>query len=712
MTTQIRDFAVSDAVLDLEHAALGGETIASTSFQGLSTELINNHARNPVESLQGARDRLTQVIGSTSLIRVPGKNPIDEYLRAYAELSVQLDRSNFPATREVRDRPTAYIPDGFVDLGKVAEAHTVLRGQAKHAREKNVVDKAEILHQYAPLLEKIFAPEVANLPRAERELLVAKMIAQQVYKAIPYEDTDKGVGKHRVSEHESGVCCNQADVAVVLAQAAGLEAVKVKVNVKLGGATGSHVVLAARAGETWNLYDQTNPARVPRKRHSLEIDDVLVIPAGKFFTNKVGDEYSVRVQNKKKYTYTVANPSYWHIERSEYVDGDQDGGGHSRRVESRRQFLKGAGVFVGYLALDKLLGKGTKAVATLRSLESGEAVKKNEIVERANTFIGMELNEQRWALESDYWMWMASQKETLSAQDIRTGMSATFGIGGRSVGMELFWQKRQNGDFINQGHPPVTTELITWAQQNKVDPRTLAMAIDAQAAARKLMAANPAAFFETMPAAQRPTTQEAVQTHMMNPGGMAKLMQWETGKTNTQTNERYGMINVGSVPAHGEWNQDPQYFPNSDAHLQAVLDRQQAATGLAYSFKVAPGSQRQKDSVSGGAVGPQLMPVWANYFTCQYDAANALLPASEKLPEPNIWDPFTALVLADMYISSSFYGRSTDINRPDHNYPRPGYQKGDKDQSIRSLKKWNPYDEEVNSTYNAAVDFYKNFPEY
>lgn len=721
MTTQIRELSLSPAMQDLQEAALQAAGFQASPKIGLSRELVDLHASRPHEALRGARQRVTEVIGSTTLLRALayGQSPADSYLGAYAELTVQLDREVYPDTAAVTRQQQHYVPDRFVDMGESPMYETVLRRSDSKAREKNVIDKAEILHRYAPLLEQIFSPEIAHMPAEERDLLVAKMIARQVYRTIPYEDTDRGVGKKRASEDESGVCRDQASLAVVLAQAAGLRAEKVKANVQLGNTAGRHALIAVQVGEEWFLIDQTNPKKVPKKRSDLDIEDVLVIPAGTSFANRVGQTYGARLPDGTQYTYEVTDPSYWHIETSAYVDGDVDGGGYTGRMESRRAFLESALGTLTYYALRNVLGGGEKITSRLvqsnEQLQSEEVkTMSGEVLKRANDFIGMALGPDRDVAEAGFWEWMATKQQELTAYDIRLGMSASFSLGARAVGMELFWIKRQKGELAAEGFPPLDPELIQWAEQNQLDPGTLAFTIDAQAAAKKLLSAKPDIFFEALPEAERPTTPEQVHLHIMNPGGMTELMQWETGSTYKPTGKRYAFINVGSVPAQHEWNQSDEYFPNSDQHLKDVLERQKKATGLAYNQAVVPGSKKGEGDSSGGAIGPQLMPVWANFFMRAYDQANATLPEAERLADPNVWDPFTGAVLATLFISSDFHARSTSIDKPDRSEKahRPGYKKSDKDAIISSLNKWNPLEDEVSSVYEAALDFYSHFPQY
>lgn len=338
---------------------------------------------------------------------------------------------------------------------------------------------------------------------------------------------------------------------------------------------------------------------------------------------------------------------------------------------------------------DFIAGSGQDDVLLPETRESHEA-RTSAITDQINEFIELPPSNERSAMESVLWDELEEDAGELSSVHIRHALSGTFSWGARERGMELFWGKRQAGDFVDEGHPPLFNEHIAWAQQYKFHPGVLAFAIEANEAAKKLLLAGSDMFFEAADADQRPTT-ETIQGHMLSAGGLAELMFQETS----------GMLNVGAVAAKTQWNITPEYFPLSDDHLDAALAIQREDSGIKYRTEAIPGSLRG-DNASGGAVGPQFMPVWARFFMESYQEANARIPEDERLPGPNLWDPFTAMTLSALYVDSSFHGRSNDVDRPDQNAVRPGYGV---DRTL-SLRKWNPWPPEVEAV-SSADDAYR-----
>lgn len=170
----------------------------------------------------------------------------------------------------------------------------------------------------------------------------------------------------------------------------------------------------------------------------------------------------------------------------------------------------------------------------------------------------------------------------------------------------------------------------------------------------------------------------------------------ETGSDNPNNpdplNQFWGYVFVGGSTAWRELNLDPAWFPKGQDHLRIIADRLQNQTGLPYLDNVEhiPGSERGNPiyNGSGGAIGPQFMPINALLFMDWYKTANERL--GNKYPSANPFDPFTGTIMCYLYLASEFYGRHGDVTDK-LQVVRPGYKATNTDdQKIDALMKWNP----------------------
>jgi hypothetical protein len=228
-------------------------------------------AADPKEALAWARESLFAISTDTRISEAHRHSRLDRYLNAYFNLTLRLDHAAFPEAGTPRRGIPAYIPDGFVDLGKYSSV-----AEARQHREQVWIDKRAILEKYRPVLTSIFAQDYSRASSTQKKLYMANELAKAVYFGMPFAKAGKtgnaflGTDRVRLSELSEGVCRHQSLAFQVLGQAVGLTIRTVKGEMQyfdqeLGRKIQMrHATNIMRVNGQWYLYDVTNPDHVPR----------------------------------------------------------------------------------------------------------------------------------------------------------------------------------------------------------------------------------------------------------------------------------------------------------------------------------------------------------------------------------------------------------------------------------------------------------------
>lgn len=324
------------------------------------------------------------------------------------------------------------------------------------------------------------------------------------------------------------------------------------------------------------------------------------------------------------------------------------------------------------------------------------------IVEQARRYMGMR-GRERHGVELQ--VVRRLEDENASYEDVLLFMKSAASIEARAWASELIWQMRQRGELERYGHSRLSQEHIDWASRAGVDPRILAYCIEARSLAKRMIMAKPEIFYEQ---GGINFTEQYVDSTLPNPGYMAMLLQTETG--NPYSTDKWAYVYVGDGLASQEINEAPNAFPNSNQFLRQVARHHQDATGLPYydNWAMIPGSLRGNPgaNLSGGAIGPQFMPINAMLFINKYNEAKGRLRGD--IPDINLWDPYTGTVLGYMYIASSFYARHGSLE-PIYDYLRPSYRRGDDAVMRAATSKWNPHAGQINQIMEAAYSYSSRF---
>lgn len=367
----------------------------------------------------------------------------------------------------------------------------------------------------------------------------------------------------------------------------------------------------------------------------------------------------------------------------------------------------------------------TVVVANLHALFTDNMQYKSYIVKKASEFMGLAPDSQLRATREIALMKYLSSNDA-SAADVILALEAVGTKAARAWGMEYIWQMRQRGQLAAYNVYPLSGERIAWAKKHNVDPRMLAIASDVYGPTTHILKAKPELFFEA--AKETKGKAEIVHDFVPNPAVVAQLQMSETGWSfggilrdlremniewpfSKATTEDRGFVNIGGVTAWDALNLSPEWFPSGRSDLMWISKELEDATGLPYvkNVKALPGSFRGSGDGSGGAIGPQFMPLNARLFMTWYKEANASL--GNAYPTMSPFNPWTGTMLAYLYISSEFYHRQLDVTNITP-VVRPGYELTSapsytrQDPRMRALLKWNPLLWEAKAAVKAGDDYF------
>lgn len=348
------------------------------------------------------------------------------------------------------------------------------------------------------------------------------------------------------------------------------------------------------------------------------------------------------------------------------------------------------------------------------------------------------------------------QNNQASAADVLLAHQACATIDGRAWGMELFWQLREGRKLEKFDIKPLNPALREWALGRDIDPRTLAIALDTFYPSLVLL--NTVSARNTLFEANNDKrVHPQLPRFLPNPGLIAGLMMTETGynggRSSEGINKIWGHTYIGSETALSQINSKPDYFPTAEEDLRWIAKLLQSQTGLPYlnNYSKLPGSAwpelqyminqiEQSSGItpnpldenvrgmligSGGAIGPQFMPIMARVFKEIYDKANT--QAGLKYPDANPFDVFSGTIMCYMFLAGEMYPRSGNLAKRDESgqitehppykakpgeaqFIRPGYSIDNTDeQNIKVLEKWNPHRPQAERAYADGLSYFERF---
>jgi len=247
--------------------------------------------------------------------------------------------------------------------------------------------------------------------------------------------------------------------------------------------------------------------------------------------------------------------------------------------------------------------------------------------------------------------------------------------------LNLRWALREKGEGLR----PLPQEKIDWAKSQNIKPEVLAIAIDAYEKARIIA--------KDLIDAQKLRDDETKVTPdevLINPGGMAQLIDYETGDVHHYS--RYSFTNIGDGVSIEQFKGDSVYIDRMTKSLTDLCREISKNTGLKFDAARIPGSKPVNPNDGGGAISIQFMPDNALSI---YDMVLDYTKDKTKL---NVFDVTDATVMAYIFLA-----------RHESYYPRYGYRRGVIKDQINALRKWNDDTNEVNTILEVAIDYFKKF---
>jgi hypothetical protein len=345
-----------------------------------------------------------------------------------------------------------------------------------------------------------------------------------------------------------------------------------------------------------------------------------------------------------------------------------------------------------------------EATSGLKELYQEENMPNLEnIVQATSSFMKLEPQNEQRAEQEIALVNLLAEKSTPS--DILLSLQSLANINARREALNLLWQKRQNGEMSEFGFDPLTEAEIKWADDNKIDPLTFAIARDCFIPSLVLFQANPGKFLDALSEKDRQKLidENKLPHRVPNPGIIAKLLMTETS----------GWTNIGTVPAINEINTKNEYFPNAVNALRAIASKYSQLIPYKDHLETLPGSKRHENALSGGAVGPQIMPDNLLHLIQWYDEANHHL--DKKYPPANPFDVYTGTILAYLFIAAEFKARAAYKDEYGvhqvtvDEIVRKGYDRENPEGNKQALGKWNPNAEQIEKVRRAGESYDANF---
>lgn len=400
---------------------------------------------------------------------------------------------------------------------------------------------------------------------------------------------------------------------------------------------------------------------------------------------------------------------------------------------SRRDFLRGTGVILaaggtGYLAhrflgwaFDLFSPKGTQKTVTPSqptSVSAPTATPEKPVNPEAlsdipllDWILSMPPNDEK---RKEAEMIYANRAKTLEQVDRGLWALASPDQRGKLLGRRFDLRQNSTDPKVREKLTKLDPELIAWAKKEGVPREVLGICFDtykiAERVIQKLVDKSVKDFrpdlfeedrFSDLPEDIRADIQaikenpgqnskETIKSIkagrlMMNIGGMAMLMNYETG----------GFANIGNGAALEEVNLE--VFSQAESQMEEITQRISKITGLKFVAKNIPGSMWTPGNKSGGAIGPQFMP----------GAALEMMNLFEGVGETlNIFHPSWAVIASWVFLARSQW---VGTDKKGRNLYREGYLVGTEDIAALlreyTVGKWNPNQKQIDTVIATANRF-------
>ena len=210
----------------------------------------------------------------------------------------------------------------------------------------------------------------------------------------------------------------------------------------------------------------------------------------------------------------------------------------------------------------------------------------------------------------------------------------------------------------------------------RIHPEILGICLDAYPKALKIIE-------ELMVKEKIRKDQIPAEDVMINPGGIARLIDYETGDFHHFS--RYAFTNVGEGIAIEQFKGDENELKRMVAALTALSLQISADTSLKFDPNRIVGSVPGNPEDGGGAISIQFMP---DNALAIYNLVKNNTREQHKL---NVFDPSDSAIMAWIFLAIKGYWRNHELDIRD------------------SLRRWNDSNVQIDTIYNTAVNYYNNF---
>jgi len=328
---------------------------------------------------------------------------------------------------------------------------------------------------------------------------------------------------------------------------------------------------------------------------------------------------------------------------------------------TRRQILQagiGTGLFIAGGVANRLYTDITQPQPQIKSTPDITQNKEKTMDELLQEILDIRPHTEKRVLRENEYLGRVSTNPTL--HNIDRGFWVTTDPLVRASLLDLRWELRKKG---HEKLAKLPEDKIAWILNQNVHPETLGITTDAYIRALKTMAKlneNGKLRFDRKLSSH--------EEGMINPGGMALLVDLETGGTSF-LNVRYGFSHIGQGIALGEINEEE--FPGGKAAIFELARIVSRKIGLNVDPENIAGSKRG-NAKSGGAHAPiQFMPPNSMKYR------NFIL--EETGEDLNPFDLTDATIMA--YV---FLGHHEQVG----NDVRYGYWRGHPDDIEAAFAKW------------------------
>lgn len=359
------------------------------------------------------------------------------------------------------------------------------------------------------------------------------------------------------------------------------------------------------------------------------------------------------------------------------------------------------------------------------SAESRETLGRRKL----NALLAVSLKDpNRRVLEKEYSQWAENQRE------VELGLRSVVDPNSRIALIE----KRYNLRYPdNPLHKPLSPEEAGWADSENIYSETLAMCKEAKVYAQRIIGEmireRGIAWFRPeiadrvkkgeLDAQILDVLAENPKLMLLSEGGMARLVVTESGQGLPRPNSgfvnkaldkirgvgqdwiQYGFAHIGTKPAiEMTVNTEGQPKITNDKAIEDLAKVISEDTGLNFIPQNIPGSEKDANSSTGGALGLQIMPARA---LAMHENLKKYTKSGDPLLHP--LDPVGAMVMAYIFVAQGVQTKDGF----QYGYIKPPLNVGNQDISGRinfdAIRSWNADAKQITQILNSDNNYRQKF---